>query len=121
MKRLLLVIGALLVSCVPPQDDPSQVIDLRVLGVQFEPPELMAGDCRALLASEALLDRFRPFVAFEYKYDTDPLLAANAFDMFARLGYRLEALAFDGQRFPFDWQQAPTGYKQVDVLCLHAA
>ncbi len=52
MKRVAFVIavGALAGSCVQPTDDSSQVIDLRVLGVQFEPPELMAGDCRALLA-----------------------------------------------------------------------
>ncbi len=83
--------------------------------------DIEGNDCRALLAAEASLERFHPFVAFEYKYDTDPTLAANAFDMFARLGYRLEALAFDGRRFPFDWQQAPTGYKQVDVLCFYVA
>lgn len=51
MKRVLvLAVVCGLLSCVPPTDDPSQVIDLRVLGVQFEPPELMAPDCRALLA-----------------------------------------------------------------------
>ena len=43
---LMLLLGA---ACVPPTDDPSQVIDLRVLAVDFEPPELMAANCDALL------------------------------------------------------------------------
>lgn len=42
----LLIFG---VSCLPAADDPSQVKDLRVLGITFEPPELMAPSCQALL------------------------------------------------------------------------
>ena len=37
------------VACVEPTDDPSQVKDLRVLAVDFDPPELMASNCDALL------------------------------------------------------------------------
>ncbi len=32
-------------GCVGPQDDPSQVFDLRVLAVQVEPPEILAPTC----------------------------------------------------------------------------
>lgn len=81
--------------------------------------DIEGNDCRALLAAESALVHFHPFIAFEYKYSTDPALASQVFDMFARLGYRLEALGFDGRRFAFDWRQAPPGYKQVDVLCFH--
>lgn len=35
-----------LAGCVGPDDDPTTVKDLRVLGVAFEPPELMAPVCR---------------------------------------------------------------------------
>jgi len=83
--------------------------------------DIEGNDCRALLAAEAVLERFRPFIVFEYKHDTDPTIAGPAFAMFTRLGYGLEALAFDGNRFPFDWRQPPPGYKQVDVLCFHSA
>ncbi len=49
MKRILLLVVFGL-SCVPVSDDASQVIDLRVLAVNFEPPEVMAPNCDALLA-----------------------------------------------------------------------
>ena len=40
-------------ACVQPDDDPTNVHDLRVLGASFEPPELMVGDCSALQAGLA--------------------------------------------------------------------
>ncbi len=44
--RLWLLLPVLLTAgCLAPTDDPSQVKDLRVLGVNFEPPELMAPKC----------------------------------------------------------------------------
>jgi hypothetical protein len=49
MKRALLAFTLLGLCCVPPSDDSSQVHDLRVLAVNFEPPELMAANCDALL------------------------------------------------------------------------
>ena len=53
MRRALFVLSMVLGSaCVPPTDDPSQVLDLRVLGVNFEPPELMAANCDALLKND---------------------------------------------------------------------
>lgn len=46
MRRALAwVLLAALAACVGPTDDPSQVVDLRVLGVRFEPPEVMAPKC----------------------------------------------------------------------------
>ena len=48
IKRVLFMVVFGL-SCVPPTDDPSQVVDLRVLAINFEPPELMASNCDALL------------------------------------------------------------------------
>ncbi len=37
-------------ACVGPDDDPSQVHDLRVLGISIEAPELMASDCSGSVA-----------------------------------------------------------------------
>ncbi len=48
-RRVLLGVVLFGLSCVPPTDDPSQVKDLRVLAINFEPPELMAANCDALL------------------------------------------------------------------------
>jgi hypothetical protein len=48
MRRVPTGIGAWLVlvaGCVGPTDDPSDVHDLRVLGVDLEPPEIMAPTC----------------------------------------------------------------------------
>ncbi|MBX7097783.1 MAG: hypothetical protein K1X89_08730 [Myxococcaceae bacterium] len=44
MRRALLL-TLLAAACVGPTDDPSQVVDLRVLGVRIEPPEVMAEQC----------------------------------------------------------------------------
>jgi len=43
MRTLLLALGALLgvSGCIGPEDNPTTVHDLRVLGVSLEPPELM--------------------------------------------------------------------------------
>jgi hypothetical protein len=38
-------------ACVSPEDDPSNVKDLRVLAISIEPPELMAEDCASALSS----------------------------------------------------------------------
>jgi len=42
---LIPALAAQLSGCVGSDDDPSQVHDLRVLGMSFESPELMAADC----------------------------------------------------------------------------
>lgn len=45
-KTLLsLTLAVALSACLEVQDDPTKVVDLRVLGVQVEPPELMATGC----------------------------------------------------------------------------
>jgi hypothetical protein len=41
-------------ACVSPEDGPSNVKDLRVLGISIEPPELMADDCASSLSSRAI-------------------------------------------------------------------
>ena len=46
---LLLVLSVLAAGCVPPEDDPTTVKDLRVLGMSLEPPEVMLAGCDASL------------------------------------------------------------------------
>ncbi|MBX5481448.1 MAG: hypothetical protein IRZ16_06315 [Myxococcaceae bacterium] len=46
LRLIVVAVGALtLVACVGPEDRPSKVHDLRVLGVRTDPPELMAPAC----------------------------------------------------------------------------
>jgi hypothetical protein len=45
MKRILCGLLSLSLGCVEPEDVPSNVSDLRVLGVRLDPPELMAQKC----------------------------------------------------------------------------
>jgi hypothetical protein len=46
LLSLLLASGA---SCLPPQENPTQVKDLRVLGMSFEPPDVLIRDCSPAL------------------------------------------------------------------------
>lgn len=49
MMRLLVAAAVVCgVGCLAPQEDPTFVKDMRVLGMSFEPPELLAGSCDAL-------------------------------------------------------------------------
>ncbi len=49
MRRALFLF--VLAACVGPQDDASQVHDLRVIGASFSPPEVMAPSCQGLIGS----------------------------------------------------------------------
>ncbi|MBL8955541.1 MAG: hypothetical protein JNK82_32500 [Myxococcaceae bacterium] len=51
MKRLILIVAV--AACTGPQDDPSQVFDLRVIGASFSPPEVMAPSCQGLIGGIA--------------------------------------------------------------------
>jgi hypothetical protein len=46
--RAIVVLVLFSFACLPPQEDPTYVKDLRVLGMSFEPPELLAPTCDAL-------------------------------------------------------------------------
>lgn len=62
MSRRALLPMVLALSCVGSTDDRSQVHDLRVLGVNFEPPELMAPPCASKPTDPACL--FTAFLAY---------------------------------------------------------
>jgi len=79
--------------------------------------DVEGNDCRVVCGARETLRRFRPFVAFEYKFDTPPELANQVFDLLTECGYRLQALTYDGRRFPFDRDHLPAGYTQADILC----
>ena len=52
MRRLCLIVIAC-AACVGPQDDASQLRDLRVIGASMSPPEIMAPSCAGLLGAVA--------------------------------------------------------------------
>lgn len=79
--------------------------------------DVEGNDCRVLLGSQQTLRRFRPFIVFEYKYSLRDDAAARVFDLFAELDYQLDGLTPTGDRIAFDWQHAPAGLKEIDVLC----
>jgi len=49
VRRALAIV--LVAACVGPQDDASQVHDLRVIGASFTPPEVMAPSCQGLIGA----------------------------------------------------------------------
>lgn len=51
MKRLFAFALFVLAACIGPQDDASQLHDLRVIGASFTPPEIMAPSCAGLLGA----------------------------------------------------------------------
>ncbi len=53
MRTVLLLSLVFAAACVTPQDEPSNVHDLRVLGIQLEPPEVMMVGCDARLIAAA--------------------------------------------------------------------
>lgn len=54
MRAFVLSVSALVfVGCVQPEDNPTNVHDLRVLGVRLEPPEVMMAGCDARLIAAA--------------------------------------------------------------------
>lgn len=69
MRRLALVLLA--VGCVGPQDDPSQVHDLRVISASFSPPEIMAPSCSGLIggALDGGMPNLAAFISFAAPID----------------------------------------------------
>jgi hypothetical protein len=59
MKRLSVCIPALLLACTPSFENPTTVVDLRLLAVQAEPPEVLI-DLDALMATGALAQPLPP-------------------------------------------------------------
>ncbi len=77
--------------------------------------DVEGNDCRVLLGGREALARLRPFVAFEYHYETAPEVAGAAAELLGGLGYTLWGLRLNGERFPFAWG-ADGSVDHVDVL-----
>src|SRR5688500_1753663 len=82
-----------LVACVGPEDNPTSVKDLRVLGITLDPPELMAPSCpnpETGLTPELVAPLVRP-VAFT-------ALVQDPNGLGRKLQYEIWACAFVGDR-----------------------
>jgi len=81
--------------------------------------DIEGNDCNALLGCEATLERFKPFVVFEYQQDTPEETARAAFELLEKNGYDIQGLilrtgrliALDRQAF---WSQ---GLTHINVIC----
>lgn len=112
MRRVSLLMGLAVgaAACVTPQDQPTNVHDLRVLGMQFEPPEVLMQGCNARLllgavagASDGGTIMLPPqFTALLALYATRPLqftaLIADPAGNGRSIDYRLLACANRGDR-----------------------
>jgi FkbM family methyltransferase len=78
--------------------------------------DIEGNDCYALLGASESLRRFRPFIVFEYWYNTPSDVATAAFDLLDTLNYSLSCLLLDGRQTPFSRETRSDGH--VDVVCL---
>lgn len=94
----LTVAAVVAAGCLPPQEQPTTVKDLRVIGMSFEPPELMAGNCATLLGrgpADAGIDLSLLVLALPVRLTTlivDPRGEGRS------LSYELRACANTGDR-----------------------
>ncbi len=106
---LVLVMAVVAAACVTGQDDPTTVKDLRVLGMRFEPPEVMIPGCSAqlLVGASQTLDGGAVMIpqALAFKFlaaATTPLkfsaLIADPAGNGRQLDYRLLGCANRGDR-----------------------
>jgi FkbM family methyltransferase len=115
-------------SSITPQSQAEQEIEVKTTSIdeyiaQHQWPRLdvikmdiEGHDCAALLGACTSIARWRPFIAFEYAYDTDTETARAAFDLLADNGYTLQALTLKtGQLGAIDWRQ---GAGSKDVICV---
>lgn len=111
MKRALTIAAVLAAAfaCLPPQDNPTTVKDLRVLGMSFEPPEIMfpcdpallralvggAADGGAIMIDPVVQQRLAMFAGRPLKMKT---LIADPAGAGRDLSYRVLACANTGDR-----------------------
>jgi FkbM family methyltransferase len=77
--------------------------------------DIEGNDCNALLGAAESLSRFRPFIAFEYWYNTPPEVSQPALDLLHELGYTLTGVAMNGRHVVFDPHKSD-GNKHIDVV-----
>ncbi len=101
---------AVVTACAGPQDDPTNVHDLRVLAARSEPPEYMLEACPAIDPSTA--DQ-NAIIAALTKLAEDYLAAAPA--------YKVSALVADpqggGRTLQYDWIACVDTPDSADVIC----
>lgn len=79
-------------------------------------------DCQAILGARDIITQFKPVIAFEFVYSTDPEIAAAAFDLLAQNGYTLRRVIYRsgltlGKLVEFDWKHQADQEISIDVIC----
>jgi FkbM family methyltransferase len=82
--------------------------------------DIEGSDCNALLGGKETLERFKPFVVFEYQQDTPEAIAHSAFELLKKIGYDVQGLILrTGQVISFDRQELRSqGIKHINVICI---
>lgn len=78
--------------------------------------DIEGADCYALLGAQNSLGRFRPFMVFEYWYNTPSTISDTVFSMLSSLNYNLQTLSSGGKLLPFNRHDSEEGH--VDVICV---
>ncbi len=76
--------------------------------------DIEGNDCLGLIGARESIRRFRPFIVFEYRFETPGEQSKQVFDLLAELGYQVQALERDGHLAAFDWR---SGKGHIDVVC----
>lgn len=78
--------------------------------------DVEGNDLHVLLGGSDTIQRYKPFVVFEYKPLSSKDLEEQVASLLKSSGYRLEYLLLNGKHHTFDWH-VPNNLPNVDVLC----
>jgi FkbM family methyltransferase len=79
--------------------------------------DIEGNDCLGLIGARESIRRFRPFIIFEYRFETPIEQVKPVFDLFAELGYTVHTLGRNGQLTPFDWRSTREQHGHTDIVC----
>ena len=79
-------------------------------------------DCQALLGARDIITRFKPVIAFEFVYSTDPAIAGATFELLTSSGYTLRRVVYRtgtrlGNLIEFDWKHQADEEISIDIIC----
>jgi FkbM family methyltransferase len=77
--------------------------------------DIEGNDCLGLYGARQSIRRFRPFIVFEYRYNTERETAARLFNLLEELNYDIQVLGDMGRLSTFDWRHA-TGIGHIDIV-----
>lgn len=80
--------------------------------------DIEGADCYGLLGASESIARFRPFIIFEFNWDTPSEVIERTKKMLAEYSYSLTVVYANGSLGPFTWKKpADSDLNHVDVVC----